>query len=87
MKSSVFSTLQNLGYTGSQDSTAQSAIDWLNSAGLLRIEPYWRFLGANGGFSWTKSWDEYSDPVEVACDSWEELLEIALEQSVEQALQ
>lgn len=85
MKSSVFDTLQRMGYKGSQDSPAKSAIDWLNSAGHLRIEPYWRFLGANGGFSWTKSWEEFSAPVEVACESWDELLEIALEQSVEQA--
>lgn len=85
MKEKTYSTLRSLGYKGEQDSAAQTAIRWLSDSNLLRIEPYWRFLGADGGYTWSKSWDEFSDKREVSCETWEELLEIALEQSLEEA--
>lgn len=83
MKPHIISKLESLGFTGS---TPSEAIQWLNSNNILRIEPYWRFLGSNPGFSWSKSWDDYSDKIEVECDTWEELLEVALEKSVIEAL-
>lgn len=86
MKDSVYLKLQSLGFTGSQYTPNSEVIHWLNESNILRIEPYWRFLGSSPGFSWSKSWDEYSDKYEVECETWEELLEIALEQSVSEAL-
>lgn len=86
MKETVFAKLEERGFQGDASSSAQDAIQWLSQANILRIEPYWRFLGSVPGFSWSKSWEEYSDKIEVNCATWEELLEIALEQSVEQAL-
>lgn len=83
MKPHIISKLESLGFTGS---TPSEAIQWLNSNNILRIEPYWRFLGSNPGFSWSKSWDDYSDKTEVECDTWEDLLEVALEKSVIEAL-
>jgi len=83
MKPHIISKLESLGFTGS---TPSEAIQWLNSNNILRIEPYWRFLGSNPGFSWSKSWDDYSDKIEVECDTWEDLLEVALEKSVIEAL-
>lgn len=75
-----------MGFSEGPEVPAQRVIDWLNHEGILRIEPYWHYLGSDGGFSWTKSWDQFSEPVEVSCETWEELLEIAVEKSVEQAL-
>ncbi len=85
MKPSTYSTLQSLGYSGSPEDPAKKAIDWLSVNNHLRIEPYWHFLGADGGYSWSKSWDCFSDRVEVKCETWEGLLEIALERSLEEA--
>lgn len=85
MKPETFAILQNLGFKGSIDDSADSVIKWLSSSELLRIEPYWRFLGAPGGFSWSKSWDEFSDPIEVDCETFVQLQEIALDESVRQA--
>lgn len=86
MKDSVYLKLQSLGFTGPQDTPPSEVILWLNDCHILRIEPYWRFLGSSPGFSWSKSWDEYSDKYDVECETWEELLEIALERSVMEAL-
>lgn len=86
MKSTTFETLQSLGFTYPQDTPPSEVIQWLNKSNILRIEPYWRFLGSSPGFSWSKSWEEYSDKYEVECETWEELLEIALERSVMEAL-
>lgn len=85
MELTTYNKIKTLGFTGTQETDAKTVIDWLGNNELLRIEPYWRFLGANGGFSWTKTWEEYSEPVEVECETWQELLEIALEKSVMQA--
>lgn len=49
MKTETFEVLQGLGYRGTQDDPAEDVIKWLSSSELLRIEPYWRFLGAPGG--------------------------------------
>ena len=85
MKDSTYCILQKLGYKGSPDDQANSVISWLSPNDFIRIEPHWRFLGSNGGFSWGKSWDEFSEPKEVQCETWYELLEIALEVSLEEA--
>ena len=85
MKDSTFCILQKLGYKGSAEDSAQTAISWLTSEEIIRIEPYWHFLGADGGFSWGKSWDEFGEAREVKCETWDELLEIALEVSLEEA--
>ena len=85
MKDATFDILQKLGYKGSKEDPAQTAISWLASEEIIRIEPYWHFLGADGGFSWSKSWEEFSDKKEVPCEKWEDLLEIALEVSLEEA--
>lgn len=85
MRHDTFRKLQSLGYTGSVDDQAQTAISWLATGELLRIEPYWHFLGADGGFSWSKSWDEFCEPREVECNTWDELLAIALEVSLDEA--
>lgn len=82
MTSSTYNALYSLGYPGSQSDSAKIVIEWLSAQEILRIEPYWRFLGSNPGFSWTKSWEEYSDNYEVECETWEELLEEALERSI-----
>lgn len=85
MNTETYSILQSLGYTEGLDSPSADAIRWLNQEGHLRIEPYWRYLGASGGYSWSKSWDVFSDPVEVESSTWEELLDVALERSVKEA--
>ena len=85
MNTETYSILQSLGYKEGQDSPSADAIRWLNQEGHLRIEPYWRYLGASGGYSWSKSWDVFSDPVEVESSTWEELLDVALERSVKEA--
>jgi len=86
LKTETYSRLKAVGFPEGPEVPAQRVIDWLNHKDLLRIEPYWRYLGANGGFSWTKSWDQFSEPIEVPCETWEELLEKAVEISVQQAL-
>lgn len=86
MTSETFEKLQSVGFKGPIGTSAKDVINWLNSNNILRIEPYWRFLGAASGFSWSKSWDVYSDKIEVECATWDELLEIALEGSVNDAL-
>lgn len=86
MTPTTYNKLTSLGFQGEQDTAAQEVINWLNSVNILRIEPYWRFLGGTPGYSWSKSWEDYSDKTEVECETWEELLEIALEESVKQAL-
>ncbi len=86
MTTETYNTLKSLGFTGAQDTPSKEVISWLNDKEILRIEPYWRFLGANPGFSWSKSWDEFSGKIEVECDTWEQLLDIALEYSVGEAL-
>lgn len=85
MKDNTYCILQKLGYKGSIEDPAQTAISWLASEEIIRIEPYWHYLGADGGFSWGKSWDVFSEPREVHCETWDELLEIALEVSLEEA--
>lgn len=85
MKSSTYGILRKLGYQGSQEDPAQTVISWLSASEIIRIEPYWHYLGADGGFSWSKSWDEFCEPREVHCETWDELLEIALEVSLEEA--
>lgn len=85
MTREIYNRLRELGYPGTPEDTAGTAISWLSSAELLRIEPHWRFLGADGGFSWSKSWEEFSERQEVSCETWEELLETALEKSLAQA--
>lgn len=87
MKTTTFGTLKSIGYPGTERDPARIAIDWLSTSGRLRIEPYWRFLGSDPGFSWSKSWEVYSEKVEVQCETWEELLEIALERSVVEAFE
>lgn len=82
MKTDTYERLQSVGFRGSIDTPAKDVITWLNNEEILRIEPYWRFLGSSGGYTWSKSWDEYSDKIEVECETWEELLEIALENSI-----
>lgn len=86
MNNSTYCILQELGYKGSIDDQAQDVINWLASSEIIRIEPYWHYLGADGGFSWSKSWEEFSDTKEVHCETWEQLLDIALEVSLEEAL-
>lgn len=86
MKQATFEKLQSLGYKGSIDTPAQDVINWLNLAEILRVEPYWRFLGSLPGYSWSKSYEDYSEKTEVDCETWQELLEIALEESVRDAL-
>ncbi len=86
MTPETYIILKKLGFTGSQKTPSKEVISWLNEKEILRIEPYWRFLGANPGFSWSKSWDEFSGKIEVECDTWEQLLDIALEYSVGEAL-
>ena len=85
MKDNTYCILQKLGYKGSQDDPAKTVISWLSAGDIIRIEPYWHYLGADGGFSWGKSWDVFSEPREVHCETWDELLEIALEVSLEEA--
>lgn len=85
MKDSTFCILQKLGYKGSQDDQTKTVISWLSANDIIRIEPFWHFLGSNGGFSWGKSWDEFGEAREVKCETWDELLEIALEVSLEEA--
>ena len=85
MKTQTYQILVKLGYKGTQEDPAQTVISWLASEEVIRIEPYWRFLGADGGFTWSKSWDEFSEKKEVQCEKWEDLLEIALEVSLEEA--
>ena len=85
MKAQTYQILENLGYKGTQEDPAQTAISWLASEGIIRIEPYWHYLGADGGFSWGKSWDEFGEAREVQCEKWEDLLEIALDVSLEEA--
>lgn len=86
MTSSTYNALYSLVYPGSQSDPAQIVIEWLSSQEILRIEPYWRFMGSLPGYSWSKSWEEFSDKTEVDCETWEELLEIALDRSVREAL-
>ncbi len=86
MTTETYNTLKPLGFTGSQNTPSKEVISWLNEKEILRIEPYWRFLGANPGFSWSKSWDEFSGKIEVECETWEQLLDIALEYAVGEAL-
>ena len=86
MTEETYSKLQSLGFKGTKDTPAQETIHWLNFEGILRVEPYWRFLGADGGYSWSKSTEEFSEKVEVPCETFEELLDIALEDSVREAL-
>ena len=86
MNTETFEIVQGLGYKGTQSDPAEDVIKWLSSSELLRIEPCWHYLGAPGGFSWSKSWEEFSDPIEVECESFQQLQEIALEVSVKQAL-
>lgn len=85
MKDSTYCILQKLGYKGTQDDQAKTVISWLASEEIIRIEPYWHYLGADGGFSWGKSWDEFGEVREVKCETWVELLEIALKVSLEEA--
>ena len=85
MKDNTFQILKELGYKGCQEDDAKTVIDWLASGEIIRIEPYWHYLGANGGFSWGKSWEEFGETREVKCETWEELLEIALDVSLEEA--
>ena len=85
MKDNTYCILQKLGYKGSIEDSAKTVISWLSAGDIIRIEPYWHFLGADGGFTWSKSWEEFSDKKEVSCEKWEDLLEIALEVSLEEA--
>lgn len=85
MNTETLSILRTLGYKEGQDSPSRDAIRRLNKEGHLRIEPYWRYLDASSGYSWSKSWDKFIDPVEVECSTWEELEYIALERSVREA--
>lgn len=85
MKDNTYCILQKLGYKGSIEDPAKTVISWLSAGDIIRIEPYWHFLGADGGFTWSKSWEEFSDKKEVSCEKWEDLLEIALEVSLEEA--
>ncbi len=86
MKSATFNKLQSLGYKGSQDDPANIAITWLRQKEILRIEPYWRYSRGESGYSWSKSWDQFSEKTPVKCETLEELYEIALENSVKEAL-
>jgi len=86
MTESTYAKLCSLGFLGNIDTPSQEVIHWLNLNEILRVEPYWRFLGADGGYSWSKSQMEFSDRVEVSCDTFEELLDIALDNSVKEAL-
>ena len=86
MNPATFQKLQSLGYKGSQEDPALNAIVWLGQKEILRIEPYWRHLGSDGGYSWSKSWEEFSEKIPVNCETIEELYEIALDNSVKEAL-
>lgn len=86
MTITTYNKIVSFGFQGSQDTPSQDVITWLNSNNILRIEPYWRYLGSTPGYSWSRSWDDYSEKIDVECDCWEDLLEIALENSVTQAL-
>ncbi len=86
MKSAIFDKLQSLGYKGTQDDPATNAITWLRQKEILRIEPYWRYSRGESGYSWQKSWDDFSERTPVQCETIEELYEIALENSVQEAL-
>ncbi len=86
MTSETYDILKSVGFTGAIDTPSKVVISWLNEKEILRIEPYWRFLGANPGFSWSKSWEEFSGKIEVECDTWDQLLDIALEWAVGEAL-
>lgn len=85
MTENTLDRLRELGYDGEPHETAQTIIRWLSDNEIIRIEPYWRFLGADGGFTWSKSWEEFSEKREVSCDTWEELLDIALQESLREA--
>ena len=87
MTSGTYDILKSLSFPGSIDTLSKEVISWLNEKKNLRIEPYWRFLGANPGFSWSKSWEEFSGKIEVECETWEQLLDIALEWAVGEALE
>jgi len=86
MTEETYNKLRILGFCGTIETPSQEVINWLNLEEILRVEPYWRFLGADGGYSWTKSQMEFSDKTEVNCETFEELLDIALENSVKEAL-
>jgi hypothetical protein len=86
MNTATFLKLQSLGYKGTQNDPAQIAINWLRQKEILRIEPYWRFVNGVCGYSWTKSWDEFSEKIPVKCETTDELFEIALDNSVKEAL-
>ena len=43
-------------------------------------------LNLTGAYSWTKSWDEFSEKIPVKCETTDELFEIALDNSVKEAL-
>lgn len=86
MKEVTFDKLKTLGFTGAIDTPSTEVMAWLNQSELLRIEPFWRYLGGEVGFSWSKSWDCFSPKIYVQVDTWEELLDLALERSVEEAL-
>ena len=51
MKDSTYDILQKLRYKGSQDDQAKTVISWLSANDIIRIEPFWHFLGSDGGFS------------------------------------
>ena len=86
MNYATFQKLQSLGYKGTQDDPAENVITWLRQKEILRIEPYWHTSSDEHGYSWAKSWDEFSEKTPVDCETMEELFEIALDNSVKEAL-
>ncbi|MBO4754490.1 MAG: hypothetical protein J5543_07825 [Bacteroidales bacterium] len=86
MNYATFQKLQSLGYKGTQDDPAKNVITWLRQKEILRIEPYWRTYADECGYSWAKSWEEFSEKTPVNCETMDELLDIALDNSVREAL-
>lgn len=85
MNIETYDVVRSLGFQGTPDTPAKEVIYWLSEHKHVRIEPYWRFLGCTPGFTWSKSWDNFSPRYEVECETWEELLEIALERTLREA--
>lgn len=59
MKTQTYQILENIGYKCTQEDPSQNLMNSLTFEEIIRIEPYWRYLGEDVGFSCVKSWDEF----------------------------